>query len=124
MLISLRAGLVEECFMEEAAKEGKVLPSAKSQGYKCVLNSKSSEDSQANLAKWEPGHGRFRFRHPWSQYLKVAAAMRYCAYCMEAFNGCISSEIKVHESGRWLFKPPAIFNLFFGSSSEFNFITD
>ncbi|XP_074573644.1 LOW QUALITY PROTEIN: aluminum-activated malate transporter 10-like [Curcuma longa] len=86
-------GLVEECFMaDEAKEEGKQLPSAKSQGYKCVLNSKATEDSQANLAKWEPGHGRFRFRHPWSQYLKVAAAMRYCAYCMEAFNGCISSE--------------------------------
>ncbi|KAG6466769.1 aluminum-activated malate transporter 10-like [Zingiber officinale] len=90
-------GLVEECFMEDEAEEGKELPTAKSQGYKCVLNSKATEDSQANLAKWEPGHGRFRFRHPWSQYLKVAAAMRYCAYCMEAFNGCISSEIKAPE---------------------------
>ncbi|XP_074583360.1 aluminum-activated malate transporter 10-like [Curcuma longa] len=90
-------GLVEECFMEDGSEEGKQLPSAKSQGYKCVLNSKASEDSQANLAKWEPPHGRFRFRHPWSQYLKVAAAMRYCAYCMEALNGCVASEIKASE---------------------------
>ncbi|KAG6515473.1 aluminum-activated malate transporter 10-like [Zingiber officinale] len=87
-------GLAEECFMED---QGRQLPSAKSPGYKCVLNSKASEDSQANLAKWEPPHGRFRFRHPWSQYLKVTAAMRYCAYCMEALNGCVASEIKASE---------------------------
>ncbi|WOL06264.1 aluminum-activated malate transporter 10-like [Canna indica] len=86
-------GLIEDYFKEE-----KESPSARSQGYKCVLNSKSSEDSQANLARWEPAHGRFGFRHPWSQYLKIGAAMRYCAYCMEALNGCINSDIQAPES--------------------------
>jgi len=61
------------------------------EGYKCVLNSKASEDSQANLARWEPAHGRFAFHHPYGQYRNVGAAMRHCAYCVEALRGCIRS---------------------------------
>ncbi|CAL9766742.1 unnamed protein product [Musa acuminata subsp. burmannicoides] len=90
-------GLVEDYFMKDKKVEGEVSYSQRSQGYKNVLNSKASEDSQANLARWEPGHGNFGFKHPWSQYLKVGAAMRYCAYCMEALNGCINSEIQAPE---------------------------
>ncbi|KAG1354553.1 Aluminum-activated malate transporter 10 [Cocos nucifera] len=88
---------IEEYFMKDGAVDGKNSCSQKSQGYKCVLNSKASEDSQANLARWEPAHRRFGFRHPWSPYLKVGAAMRYCAYCIEALNGCINSENQAPE---------------------------
>ncbi|OVA01485.1 Aluminum-activated malate transporter [Macleaya cordata] len=69
----------------------------KLQGYKCVLNSKASEDSLANFARWEPAHGNFGFRHPWKQYLKIGTMMRSCAYCIEALNGCINSEFNAHE---------------------------
>ncbi|XP_050369879.1 aluminum-activated malate transporter 2-like [Argentina anserina] len=55
-------------------------------GYKSVLNSKSSEESLANFARWEPGHGRFSFRHPWTQYLKLGALVRQCAYRIEALH--------------------------------------
>lgn len=89
----MHAGCVEDYFMD--TKESS---SAKSQGYKCILNSKASEDSQANLARWEPGHGKFGFRHPWNQYLKVAAAMRCCAYCVEALDACTKSKIQVFKS--------------------------
>ncbi|RVW63839.1 Aluminum-activated malate transporter 8 [Vitis vinifera] len=34
------------------------------QGYKSILTSKITEDSLTNFAKWEPGHGCFRFRRP------------------------------------------------------------
>ncbi|KAG6518386.1 hypothetical protein ZIOFF_021861 [Zingiber officinale] len=44
--------------------------SKRSHRYKCVLDSKSSEDSLASLARWEPAHGWFKFRHPWQQYSK------------------------------------------------------
>ncbi|CAL1386595.1 unnamed protein product [Linum trigynum] len=64
----------------------------KSLGYRCVLGSKASEESFANFARWEPAHGRFSFKHPWQQYLKIGAAIRSCAYCIEALNGCINSE--------------------------------
>ncbi|GAA0160755.1 transporter [Lithospermum erythrorhizon] len=62
-----------------ASKEGKSFL----QAYKSVLGSKASEETLANAAWWEPGHGRFRFRHPWNQYLKVGALTRQCAYHIE-----------------------------------------
>ncbi|KAA8516200.1 hypothetical protein F0562_019379 [Nyssa sinensis] len=67
------------------------------QGYKCVLNSKATEESMANFARWEPAHGHFNFRHPWKQYLKIGAAMRNCACCIETLNGRINSEIQAPE---------------------------
>lgn len=51
---------------------------------------------QANFAKWEPGHGKFRFRHPWDLYLKVGALSRQCAYRMEALDAHINSDIQVY----------------------------
>lgn len=70
----------------------------KLQGYKCVLSSKATEESMANLARWEPAHGPFNFRHPWKQYVKIGASMRSCAYCIEALNGCLNSEYQAPES--------------------------
>lgn len=94
------------------------------EAYKSVLNSKGSEDAmvrvksslhflrgllllmflcqhryiflclQANFARWEPAHGLFSFNHPWQKYLKVSAALRNCAYCIEALNSCLYSENK------------------------------
>ncbi|KAI3706560.1 hypothetical protein L6452_24386 [Arctium lappa] len=55
--------------------------------YKSVLNSKATEESLANFAWWEVGHGKFLFRHPWKQYLKIGVSTRQCAYNIEALNG-------------------------------------
>ncbi|KAK6130255.1 hypothetical protein DH2020_035996 [Rehmannia glutinosa] len=46
------------------------------QCHKSVLNSKATEESLANFAWWEPGHGRFRLHHPWKHYLKIGALAR------------------------------------------------
>ncbi|KAL6602742.1 hypothetical protein ACP70R_043103 [Stipagrostis hirtigluma subsp. patula] len=79
--------------------------SAKSQGYRAVLNAKASEDSMANLARWEPAHGKFGFRHPYPLYQKVGAAMRCCAYCVDALAAGVASEaqapphVKKHLAG-------------------------
>jgi hypothetical protein len=64
----------------------------KLQGFKCVLNSKGTEEAMANLARWEPAHGSFNFRHPWKLYVKIGAAMRRCAYCLENLSICINYE--------------------------------
>ncbi|RID75499.1 hypothetical protein BRARA_B02540 [Brassica rapa] len=64
----------------------------KLQGFKCVLNSKGTEEAMANLARWEPAHGSFNFRHPWQQYVKIGAAMRRCAYCLENLSICMNYE--------------------------------
>uniref|UniRef100_A0A0E0K3H7 Uncharacterized protein n=1 Tax=Oryza punctata TaxID=4537 RepID=A0A0E0K3H7_ORYPU len=81
-LASAVEACVEDYFADHAAA------AARSEGYKSVLGSKASEDSQANLARWEPPHGRFGFRHPYDQYAKVGAAMRQCACCVEVLISC------------------------------------
>ncbi|PON51801.1 Aluminum-activated malate transporter [Parasponia andersonii] len=49
------------------------------EGYKSVLNSKTTEENMANLARWEPCHGRFS---------------RQCAYKLDALYCYLISEIK------------------------------
>ncbi|XP_050369086.1 aluminum-activated malate transporter 2-like [Argentina anserina] len=63
-------------------------------GYSSVLNTKQSEESQVNFARWEPRHGRFRFRHPWKHYLKIGSLTRQCAYRLDTLNGYINSDIQ------------------------------
>ncbi|CAO2048012.1 unnamed protein product [Urochloa humidicola] len=70
------ADALESCFKASAGDM--------SSSIRCVLNSKASEEAQANLARWEPPHGRFGFRHPYAEYCKVGAAMRACACCIDA----------------------------------------
>ncbi|KAI4322474.1 hypothetical protein L6164_022166 [Bauhinia variegata] len=60
--------------------------------YESVLTSKSKEETMANLARWEFGHGQFRFRHPWRQYLKVGNLTWQCAYKLEALDFYLKSE--------------------------------
>ncbi|KAI0496033.1 hypothetical protein KFK09_022340 [Dendrobium nobile] len=80
--------------MESGSLEGKSFL----QSYKTVLNSKATEDSLANFARWEPGHGRFGFRHPWNQYLKIGAITRHCACSIEALNAYISTLQQSHKT--------------------------
>ncbi|KAI3914703.1 hypothetical protein MKW92_021877 [Papaver armeniacum] len=63
-------------------------------GYRSVLNSKTAEEAMANFARWEPPHGKFRFGHPWKQYLKISAMTWQCAYRLEALSNSITSEMK------------------------------
>ncbi|CAL5194323.1 unnamed protein product [Lathyrus oleraceus] len=65
------------------------------QGYKSVLNSKATEESLANFARWEPGHGGFSLRHPWMQYLKIGVLARECAYKIETLNTYLNPEIQI-----------------------------
>ncbi|KAG5578083.1 hypothetical protein H5410_058217 [Solanum commersonii] len=72
--------------------------------YKSVLNSKNTEETLANFAKWEPGHGQFKYRHPWKQYLKIGGLIRQCACRIDALNAYINSEIKAPEEIREMIK--------------------
>ncbi|KAL6986337.1 hypothetical protein U1Q18_019705 [Sarracenia purpurea var. burkii] len=61
-----------------------------------TLNSSAKLESLAISAKWEPPHGRFRhFFYPWSEYVRVGAVLRYCAYEVMALHGVLHSEIQV-----------------------------
>ncbi|XP_061358574.1 aluminum-activated malate transporter 8-like [Gastrolobium bilobum] len=70
-----------QCLDDKEKTEKSVL-----QGYKSVLNSKKDEELLANLAWWEPGHGGFRLRHPWKQYLKIGELARECGFKIETLN--------------------------------------
>ncbi|XP_009334484.2 aluminum-activated malate transporter 9-like [Pyrus x bretschneideri] len=60
-----------------------------------TLNSSAKLEALAVSAKWEPPHGRFKhFFYPWSEYVKVAAVLRYCAYQVMALHGVLHSEIQ------------------------------
>ncbi|TQD73424.1 hypothetical protein C1H46_041045 [Malus baccata] len=75
------------------------------QRYKSVLTSGSKEESMANLARWEPCHGKFRFCHPWKEYLKVGNVTRQCAFKIESLNNYLTSEIQ---------SPPEVRNIIKG----------
>ncbi|KAL0316052.1 UNVERIFIED_CONTAM: Aluminum-activated malate transporter 8 [Sesamum radiatum] len=62
------------------------------EAYKTVLNSKATEEVLANFVSWEPSHGRFRFRHPWKQYLKLGTLVIECACLIETLNRCLNSK--------------------------------
>ncbi|GKB83489.1 aluminum-activated malate transporter 8-like protein [Tanacetum coccineum] len=76
--------------------------------YKSVLNSKSTEESLANFAWWEPGHGKFMFSHPWKQYLKIGVLTRQCAYHIEALNGYLDVKYKPSSEFRIRVQEPCI----------------
>ncbi|GLJ39490.1 hypothetical protein SUGI_0806690 [Cryptomeria japonica] len=75
-------------------------------GYKCVLNSKTTQESWANFARWEPCRGEFFMGYPWKEFVKVGAKMRYCAYTVEALNGLINSEIQAQSSLKEILQSP------------------
>ncbi|KAL9263715.1 Aluminum-activated malate transporter 2-like protein [Drosera capensis] len=62
--------------------------------YNSVLASKGQEENMANLARWEPGHGKFRFNHPWKQYLKVGTLARQCAYKIDTLSNYLNSDVQ------------------------------
>ncbi|TQE08480.1 hypothetical protein C1H46_005955 [Malus baccata] len=70
-----------------------------------TLNSSAKLEALAVSAKWEPPHGRFRhFFYPWSEYVKVAAVLRYCAYEVMALHGVLHSEIQAPYNLRMAFQ--------------------
>ncbi|KAE8663827.1 Aluminum-activated malate transporter 7 [Hibiscus syriacus] len=90
-LATFLQGFGDEYFTKSSEMESN---KASLQGYKSILNSKQVEESWVNSARWEPRHGRFKFRHPWKQYLMVASLTRQCAYRVEALNGCLDSDVQ------------------------------
>ncbi|XP_072969930.1 aluminum-activated malate transporter 1-like [Typha angustifolia] len=89
-LATFLEGLEAECFGEKARCEN-LEDKSFLQVYKSILNSKGTEDSLCNFAKWEPGHGQFGFRHPWEQYQNLGGLTRQCASSMDALTSYITA---------------------------------
>ncbi|KAF9614551.1 hypothetical protein IFM89_019298 [Coptis chinensis] len=70
-----------------------------------TLNSSTKLETLASSAKWEPPHGRFwHCSYPWSEYVKVGAVLRYCAYEVMALHGVLHSEIQAPHNLRITFQ--------------------
>ncbi|MFS8004680.1 putative aluminum-activated malate transporter [Helianthus anomalus] len=91
--------------------------------YKSVLNSKGTEESLSNsiaisnvnnilsqttFAWWEIGHGKFRFRHPWKEYLKIGVYTRKCAYHIETLNGHLEAKDEALSKSKEAIKEPCM----------------
>ncbi|XP_054810454.1 aluminum-activated malate transporter 12-like [Prosopis cineraria] len=77
-------------------------------GYKAVLDSKSTDETLALHASWEPRRSRYCHRFPWQQYVKVGAVLRQFGYTVVALHGCLRTEIQTPPSVRAMFKDPCI----------------
>ncbi|KAF5176797.1 Aluminum-activated malate transporter like [Thalictrum thalictroides] len=101
------ADALEECIRKYLEDDGSVHPEFIStvmdefpdepayRRCQATLNSSSKLETLANSAKWEPPHGRFwHCSYPWSEYVKVGAVLRYCAYEVMALHGVLHSEIQ------------------------------
>lgn len=62
------------------------------EGFKSVLDSKSTEESLADFAWWEPAHGSFKFNNPGKEYLKIGKLGRDCACHLHALSGHLKSK--------------------------------
>ncbi|TVU14611.1 hypothetical protein EJB05_38087, partial [Eragrostis curvula] len=86
-------GIESKCFGGNTASEN-LEDKVFLQVYKSILNSKTREDSLYSFARWEPGHGKFSFRHPWGQYQKIGVLCRQCASSMEALASYVVTATK------------------------------
>ncbi|KAL5223666.1 hypothetical protein ABZP36_010305 [Zizania latifolia] len=75
-------------------------------GYRAVLESKSSDETLAHYASWEPRHSMRCYSYPWQKYVKLGSVLRHFAYTVAALHGCRESEIQTPPSVRSLFRNP------------------
>ncbi|VFR02110.1 unnamed protein product [Cuscuta campestris] len=102
------ASSLEGCLVEyfrisdEKEREGK--GAANLSACKSVLHSKSSDESLANFAKWEPWHGKFGFSYPWDKYMEIGEALRELAALVISLKGCIQSSSQPLPAERGIIK--------------------
>lgn len=75
-------------------------------GYRAVLDSKSSDETLAHFASWEPRFSKNCNKYPWHLYVKLGGVLRHFGYTAVALRGCLESEIQTPRSVRSLFRDP------------------
>ncbi|CAA2986769.1 aluminum-activated malate transporter 13-like [Olea europaea subsp. europaea] len=91
-LASCVDGSLEEFYT--IPNDTETLQSTVMQTCKSILHSKTNEESLANLARWEPWHGKFGFFHPWEKYLEVGETLGELAAMIFTFYGYFQSSKK------------------------------
>ncbi|KAG7616420.1 Aluminum-activated malate transporter 12 [Arabidopsis thaliana] len=102
---------IEACvneYFEEKEKEKTDSKDRIYEGYQAVLDSKSTDETLALYANWEPRHTLRCHRFPCQQYVKVGAVLRQFGYTVVALHGCLQTEIQTPRSVRALFKDPCV----------------
>uniref|UniRef100_A0A0E0E9X7 Aluminum-activated malate transporter n=1 Tax=Oryza meridionalis TaxID=40149 RepID=A0A0E0E9X7_9ORYZ len=105
---------IEACvteYFQDQDKDDKILDKQASRasihiGYRAVLDSKSSDETLAHYASWEPRHSMQCYSYPWQKYVKIGSVLRHFAYTVAALHGCLESEIQTPPSVRSLFRNP------------------
>ncbi|KAI3449621.1 hypothetical protein Pfo_006286 [Paulownia fortunei] len=98
---------LDEYFKMASEKENQVADdSAYIQACKSVLNSKSTDETLANNAKWEPWHGKFGLYYPWEKYLEVGEHLRELAATILSLKGCLQSPKQPSPIQRQTLKEP------------------
>ncbi|PWA81008.1 aluminum-activated, malate transporter 12 [Artemisia annua] len=99
---------VEEYFSEKEpdVEKDKLPEDPIYMNYKAVLDSKSTDETLALHASWEPRHSWHCNPFPWQQYVKLGAVLRQFGYTVVALHGCLQTEIQTPKSVRLLFKDP------------------
>ncbi|KAL7607800.1 hypothetical protein Lser_V15G10196 [Lactuca serriola] len=78
------------------------------ENYKAVLESKSTDDTLALHASWEPRYTWQCHKFPWQQYVKIGGVLRHFGYGVVALRGSLQTEIRTPRSVRLLFKDPCV----------------
>ncbi|KAI7748054.1 hypothetical protein M8C21_026754 [Ambrosia artemisiifolia] len=99
---------VDEYFSDREADAGKdkSIEDPIYENYKAVLDSKSTDETLALHASWEPRHTWHCNPFPWQQYVKLGVVLRHFGYTVVALHGCLQTEIQTPKSVRLLFKDP------------------
>ncbi|KAI3526798.1 hypothetical protein L1887_06061 [Cichorium endivia] len=90
------ASCIEDCMKAyfSVIGEKESMPSINVSGCKSVLHSKSSDESLANFARWEPWHGRFGFYYPWEKYIQIGGLIRELASIILSMQECVGSPLQ------------------------------
>ncbi|GJM97735.1 hypothetical protein PR202_ga14684 [Eleusine coracana subsp. coracana] len=110
ILLKNIAACVDEYFREQE-KDDEVLERQEARasiqiGYRAVLDSKSSDESLAHYASWEPRHSMHYYSYPSQKYVKLGSVLRHFACTIAALHGCLESEIQTPPHVRSLFRDP------------------
>ncbi|XP_024986710.1 aluminum-activated malate transporter 12-like [Cynara cardunculus var. scolymus] len=102
------AACVDEYFSdgEPDAGKDKSIEDPIYENYKAVLDSKSTDETLALHASWEPRHSWHCNPFPWQQYVKLGGVLRHFGYTVVALHGSLQTEIQTPKSVRLLFKDP------------------